>query len=375
MNPPPGTHIFVFGVGRLEDVIAKGNPWYVRAYEEGFERVTFAYPIGKHEPQHQGRTWLISLGTGRQRDWLFAPWRLYKLAKELKPTTYMTADQWYAWWTGLLLRWLLGAKVVLLPVSMPDQLYADHGATITGYPYFIDRLLQRLSFATSSYVWTSAAFGSFVEWLSNDRRAKDKLIITPSLAEAQLTEPFRALKPVKRDRGEKFRIIYVGRLHPEKLVDHLIRMFALLLPKDYELVIVGDGSARGDLEALATKLNVRDRVEFKGALPNDQIPAILQSCDVFASTLTGSSLREAALAGLPIVVYDRDWVHGLFVHEENALLCPSGGLAQMARNIERLRADPELADRLATNARQLAEELWTMKNVRASLIQMATTAV
>jgi glycosyltransferase involved in cell wall biosynthesis len=368
------THLMVFGVSRLQEVVDKGNPWYVQAYEEGFDRVTFAYPLGKPVSLRQGQTELVSLGTGNYwGDWLLAPWRLYKIAQEIKPTTYMTADQWYAWWLGLLLRWRLGARIVLMPVAIPEQLYADRGVTVSGWPYWVDRLLQRLSFATSSRVWTAKAFGGFVAWLSADPRARHKLVVTESIVEALPSWFIRSLQPGLHDVGEAFQIVYVGRLHPEKLVDHLIRMMAHL-PDAYELTLVGDGPARAALETLANDLGVAPRIQFKGAQPTESVAAYLAMSDVFASTLTGSSLREAALLGLPIVAYDRDWVHGLLEHEETALLCQSGDVAGLARAVARLKDDRPLAARLSTNARLLAEDLWTLKNVRASLHQVAARA-
>jgi len=51
-------------------------------------------------------------------------------------------------------------------------------------------------------------------------------------------------------------------------------------------------------------------------------------------------------------------------NEETALLCRSSDIKAMADAICRLKDDEELSEVLSKDARELAEDLWTMKNVR-----------
>jgi glycosyltransferase involved in cell wall biosynthesis len=63
-------------------------------------------------------------------------------------------------------------------------------------------------------------------------------------------------------------IVAAGRLAPEKGYDVALRAFAKVQDPEARLAFVGDGPLRADLEALAERLGVRDRVEFAGYAPD-----------------------------------------------------------------------------------------------------------
>ncbi|HKQ35266.1 MAG TPA: glycosyltransferase family 4 protein [Nitrospiraceae bacterium] len=372
--------LLIFTLSRLEDVVGKGNIWYVRHYENHFDEVYVAYLFGKERSTlTQGNTTLISLA-GRSR-WLnlaLAPLRLYRLARRLRPTIYLTADQILSWWTGLMLRWSMGAKVVLMPVSMPEQLYRDRGVSQTGMPIFLERQCLAASYRAAYKVLTAHAFGDFVNWLENEPAAKDKLIVLKTLVDALPTPSFLAsLDCLKHPNqaGGLVQVIYVGRLHPEKLVDHLLRVMDVVKRKGYgderiRLHIVGDGPHRAELEAITKSLGIVSSVIFHGSVGNSELPALLVSVDMFASTLTGTSLREAALCRLPVVAYDRDWVHGLLIHEKTALLVTPGDIEGFAGAVIRLAENPQLRQTLAENVYQLALTFWSISALKDSLVEL-----
>lgn len=72
--------------------------------------------------------------------------------------------------------------------------------------------------------------------------------------------------------GAPLRVLFSGRLAPEKRVDALLRAVKLArdINVDLELVLVGDGSEGERLKALAKDLNIENRVRFVGALPFDE---------------------------------------------------------------------------------------------------------
>jgi glycosyltransferase involved in cell wall biosynthesis len=136
------------------------------------------------------------------------------------------------------------------------------------------------------------------------------------------------------------------------------------------LTLVGEGPEKVLLEKLAGELGVLGSVIFAGALPNEELPKYLFEADVYLSPMTGTSLREAALCGVPIVAYDIDWVHGFLRHDENALLVPRGDYKEMARQVCRLEEDDDLRLRLSINIRNLALHLWTPNALKESLRQV-----
>lgn len=66
--------------------------------------------------------------------------------------------------------------------------------------------------------------------------------------------------------GDTFSIGFVSRLETVKNCHELIEAFSKLGIPGAKLTIVGDGSQRSALEALAERLGVAEEVEFKGAL-------------------------------------------------------------------------------------------------------------
>ena len=369
-----------FTTTRLEDMLKKGNVWYVRHYETYFDEVYVVYLLGDEKKTvSQGNTYLVSLGNGRNKwDLFFAPYRLLKFSRTVRPTSYLTADIVFSWWTSILIRIFLRAKIVLIPVCMPHVIYASSGKTLTGFPLWIENLFLKFSFQASSRVLTSYAFGDFVEWLSNKPEAKNKLkvvnIVVDALPTHDLYKKASEMLVNRNHVSPFFTLLYVGRLHPEKLVDQLIRMmkFVLIdsniqLPKPIQMILIGDGAERKNLEGLAEALGVKDYVKFLGYLPNECITDYYSEADIFVSPLTGNSLREAALFGLPIVAYEMDWVVGMFQHNENILFAKPGDPQDMAQQVIRLLKEPELAIRIGQNVRELVLKTLGEANIKEEL--------
>jgi len=106
--------------------------------------------------------------------------------------------------------------------------------------------------------------------------------------------------------ADAIRIGCVGRLAPEKGLDVLIEALARTPEPQWHLLLVGDGTERGALEALVQRLQLSDRVHFLGW--RTDVARLLRSFDVFAmpSRYEGHSiaLLEAMAAGCACVVSD-----------------------------------------------------------------------
>jgi 1,2-diacylglycerol 3-alpha-glucosyltransferase len=120
---------------------------------------------------------------------------------------------------------------------------------------------------------------------------------------------------------------YVGRLAAEKNLDFLLGALAAALEHcpNGQVLIVGDGPVREQLQTLAVELGIADRVRFTGALAGQELADAYRSLDVFAfsshSETQGMVLAEAMAAGVPVVALDaagareivRDGVNGRLV--------------------------------------------------------------
>jgi glycosyltransferase involved in cell wall biosynthesis len=158
-------------------------------------------------------------------------------------------------------------------------------------------------------------------------------------------------------------ILTMARLVPDKGLEYLIDAAARLrlAAPHCKTVIAGDGPARLQLERLACKLDVSDRVTFLGY--RQDVDALLAACDivVLPSLREGLSisLLEAMAAGKPIVA-SRIGSHLEVASQANIakLVTPADARALSGTLLDLIR-DPEMMIALGTNARRLYELRYT----------------
>jgi glycosyltransferase involved in cell wall biosynthesis len=149
--------------------------------------------------------------------------------------------------------------------------------------------------------------------------------------------------------------IYTGRLAPEKEIGHLLDAFANTELPEAQLVLVGDGPLRNELQARARQLQIADRVRFTGRLPMDDVRRWLQASDVFVlvSSLEGLpvSLLEAMATGLPAAVSDIPAMLQLVADGKQGIVTRLHDVGSLTAALKRLLGDPDLCARLGREAR------------------------
>lgn len=153
------------------------------------------------------------------------------------------------------------------------------------------------------------------------------------------------------------RILYVGRLAPQKGVATLVDAVPLLR-SDAPVVVVGDGPQRQELERRAAAKGLGDRVRFTGFVAHEEVPAWLASADVLVLPSVyeelGSILVEAMQAGLPVVASAVGGIPDAVTDGVTGRLVPPGDPAALAAAVDEVIGDPELALRLGRAARERA---------------------
>ncbi|MET0582204.1 MAG: glycosyltransferase [Pseudoxanthomonas sp.] len=139
----------------------------------------------------------------------------------------------------------------------------------------------------------------------------------------------------------------VGRLEPVKDQANLIRAFGrvrMSMP-EAALVLVGDGSLRAELEAVAASEGVAEATRFLG--DRSDVPRLLQGLDVFAlsSVSEGYSiaLLEACAAQLPIVATDVGGNREIVRTPSNGLLVPAHDADALATALVEVLSSPDRA--------------------------------
>lgn len=151
-------------------------------------------------------------------------------------------------------------------------------------------------------------------------------------------------------------LAYVGRLHEEKGVGHLLAAFHTFLQSQptAKLLIAGGGPARGALEAAAEALRLGPFVRFLGEVPEPW--PLLAGADIFVlpSLWEGmpNALLEAMAAGLPVVATAVGAVPEMVVDQEEALLVPPADASAMAGALTALAAAPARGRQMGARARQ-----------------------
>lgn len=204
--------------------------------------------------------------------------------------------------------------------------------------------------------------------------ARADLIVAPSPYLARALEPYDFQPRVIPNLVDLSRYTYRYRtvlqptllwmrgFHPLYNPEMAVRTLARLRTKVPEatLGMAGqDGPSWPTVLSTARQLGVDGAVRFLGFLEREGKRAAGDEYDIFINTNrvdnTPVSLLEAAAMGIPIVSTDVGGIPHLFTHEETALLVPDDDDEAMTGAVLRLLSDPDLAGRLSTNGRALAE--------------------
>jgi len=156
---------------------------------------------------------------------------------------------------------------------------------------------------------------------------------------------------------DRFTLFFSGLLAGDRglevAVDALARL-AACAPRRYALVIVGEGPKRAPLAEQAARLGLGDSVRLPGFIGHDRLPDLIarvsagllpfHACPHINATLANKLFEYMALA-LPVIVSDVPPMVRVLAETACGLSFRSGDAADLARQIERLAADPEAARR------------------------------
>ncbi len=172
--------------------------------------------------------------------------------------------------------------------------------------------------------------------------APDKISVVPCGVNMAL------FRPIERDltrsklglKNEKV-ILFVGRLDPLKGVERLLEV----LPKiDAKLIIIG-GEESGvseieKLRELASGLNVRGKVDFRGTVKQDELPYFYCASDVCAVPSYYESFGlvalEALSCGTPVVATDVGDLNNIIIPGKTGYIVENNSPDVLAGTIERV---------------------------------------
>jgi len=144
-----------------------------------------------------------------------------------------------------------------------------------------------------------------------------------------------------------------------------------------QLVIGGTGPLTETLRARAQGGTAGDRITFAGRIPDADLPAYYQACDVFCmpsverSEAFGFVQVEAMAAGKPVVCCELgNGVTYVNRHGETGLVVPPRDPRALAGALRKLLEDEPLRTRLGAGGRSRVNAEYTMRAMREATLQV-----
>lgn len=172
--------------------------------------------------------------------------------------------------------------------------------------------------------------------------------------------------------AEPFRIGYFGRMIESKGVLDLIEALALL-PNFVQLVLIGDGELRAQIQIRIAELGLHDRVELRQRVPSDEVPAAMRALHAFVlpSRTTprwkeqfGRVLIEAMASGVPTVGSDSGEIPHVIA--DAGLLFREGDVMDLAARLRTLIEQPDFRAELAAQGRRRVLDHYTQRSLARS---------
>jgi glycosyltransferase involved in cell wall biosynthesis len=211
-------------------------------------------------------------------------------------------------------------------------------------------------------VSVSQGVENYFTWLP---KAKKVVVYNPFLVTKSGDEP-QLPSGVNPDRKW---IISMGRLTHQKGFDLLLTAFATLAPQypDWQLIILGEGELRSELEKQIEELNLAGAVVLPGRV-NPPFPLIKRAeFFVMSSRFEGFPMAhgEAMLCGVPVIATDcPSGPSELIRHNIDGILIPNQDVEALKAAMEKLMSDPAERKRLAAAAPEVGTRFGLEKIVQ-----------
>ncbi|RLF16167.1 MAG: hypothetical protein DRJ97_01720 [Thermoprotei archaeon] len=170
-------------------------------------------------------------------------------------------------------------------------------------------------------------------------------------------------------------VLYVGRLIYRKGVHVLLQAFRQVVKeeRDAKLVVVGGGYLEPLLRTMASKFNLKGRVEFKGLVPDQEKASLYRSAwAVAVPTLYAEGFGivaiEAMASGAPVVASKVGGLKEVVEDRVTGLLVKPGSAKELARVLLSLIQDPSLRRKLSSNARAKAVSNYSWRTVAGRVV-------
>ena len=285
-------------------------------------------------------------------------WRLARVIRE-KRLDVVHAHQYTPFFYGA-----LGAKASL---TNPRVIFTEHGRHYPDVVSWKRRFANRVVFDRLADDVNAVCGFSATSLAAQDGFRKARIEVIENGVDLSRYRQVRDQGALKARLGlvaDRRHIVTVARFHPVKDHRTLLQAFSHVAAaiRDVDLLLVGDGPLRGELEQLARSLGLADRIRFLGV--RDDVADILAVADVFALTSVSEAasitLLEAMASKVPVVVTEVGGNPEIVRHGIDGLLAPRGDASAIAAAIVTLLEAPDTARALTQSAADRVATLYTL---------------
>ncbi len=228
---------------------------------------------------------------------------------------------------------------------------------------YLWRTLRKKTYGLLDAVTALASEGA--SWMRNNTNAKTIAVI-PNAVTWPLPEQEPKISPNNFHQPNRKLLLAVGRLHPQKGFDWLIDIFAGLVNKypSWDLVILGEGALRTELEGQVTGLGLEKRVFLPGRVGN--LNEWYESADIYVLSSRyegfGNTLAEAMAYGTPVISFDCDTGPRDIIRDKvDGLLVPPGDIPALTAALDNMMGDNVFRSELAEHGIEVRKRFSMVK--------------
>jgi glycosyltransferase involved in cell wall biosynthesis len=210
------------------------------------------------------------------------------------------------------------------------------------------RMLTCQSTNTTLFVGSMHCFADAITAISNALVTRAKKF---GRSDVTLISNGLTLQSMPRMQKIPGSILFVGRHEPMKGIDTLLRAFAQVSVPGTHLRLVGEGSVKKPMEALAKELGIQDRVEFLGFVPMPDVYEEFAQAQIFCglsrSEALGNVFLEAQAAECAVIGTRVGGIPDIVEDGKTGILTEPDNVEEAAHAITKLLSDEPLRTALA----------------------------
>lgn len=192
-------------------------------------------------------------------------------------------------------------------------------------------------------------------------RHYDRLLETAYYSERNLIKDFSKMRT-----SGKIHLLYAGVMQPRKGLKLIVDALGESSFRDFELIMIGDGSERKKLEALVKKYGLDDNITFTGKLSYDEVNNYYDWADLFLfpslRDTSGNVVLESMSHGTPVIALNHNGASEMITPECGELVNIES-YAQVKREfvalISKYHSNWEIGRQKGLIARKRVEEVYS----------------